>query len=51
MTREQLRREAEEIIRGRELFERDQLGGRKSLKPLPKVQIDPYDLLLLLDEV
>lgn len=46
--REELRREAEEHIRGREAFERH--VGRLSDKPLPKIQLDPREVLQLLDD-
>jgi len=45
--REGLRRRANEIIRGRAGFE--QHVGRPSEKPLPSVDVDPRDLLRLLD--
>lgn len=45
--REDLRRRATEIIQGRAAFERD---VRPATKPLPKVEVDPHDLLAALDE-
>lgn len=45
--RRDLIRRAHEIIEGRENFERH---VRPSTKPLPKIEIDPHDLLKILDE-
>lgn len=47
---EQLRKEALEIITGRALFEKHQLGGKRSTKPLRKIELDPRDVLLLLGD-
>lgn len=46
--REELKRQAEEIINGRARFE--QHAGRTSTKPLPKVEVDAHNLLRLLRE-
>lgn len=48
MNRTELRRKAEEIIEGRRSFEEH---IRKSDKPLRKIELDPYEVLALLDEV
>lgn len=45
--REELVRRAKELIEGRARFERD---VRPATKPLPKIEVDPRDLLRLLGE-
>lgn len=45
--RKELIRRAEEIIRGRADFVKH---VRPSTKPLPKIEVDPHDLLRLLRE-
>lgn len=47
--RRELRRKATEIIEGRYAFE--QHFGRESAKPLRKIELDPREVLQLLDEI
>lgn len=49
--RENLRHVAEEVVKGREAFEKHQLGGRKSSKPLKTIELSPIYVLQLLDEL
>lgn len=48
--RETVLREARGHIEGRRSFEEHQLGGRKSSKPLTKIELDPHDVVRLLEE-
>ena len=46
--REELRRKAEEVIEGRTAFENH--AGRMSTKPLQRIELDPREVLQLLDD-
>lgn len=47
ISRDDVRRQAQQIIAGRRLFEEHQLGGHVSEKPLRQMSFDPNDVLQL----
>lgn len=51
MDLDRLRFDAEQQIAGRKAFEDHILGGRKSTKPLPKVELDPQEVLNMIDSI
>lgn len=49
--REILGRQAHAIVNGRRRYEREVLKGRKSDKPLPKIEVHPEHMLALLAHI